>query len=165
MVAWFSQKITTGESPWAPFFDRQKQGEVWSYRPQTAAPSPIRLEPDVKAAIEGDPRLYFHFQRERDKYLVAAKRNASRRSDGLLECEACGFVVSEAYPNLPGDLCEVHHRRSLAEAATAVETRLEDLAVLCPNCHRAIHRTKPLMSVEEFRSRFLGAEQTARPQS
>ena len=46
------------------------------------------------------------------------------------------------------------HRRPLAEAVGSVTTRLEDLALLCPNCHRAIHRTAPLMSVEEFRTRF-----------
>ncbi len=41
-----------------------------------------------------------------------------------------------------------------AFASERVSTTLSDLAVLCPNCHRAIHRTKPLMSVEEFRSHF-----------
>jgi predicted HNH restriction endonuclease len=28
---------------------------------------------------------------------------------------------------------------------------------LCPNCHRAIHQTRPLMSVEQFRKQFLNA--------
>jgi hypothetical protein len=28
---------------------------------------------------------------------------------------------------------------------------LADLAVLCANCHRMIHKTRPLMPVEEFR--------------
>ena len=74
--------------------------------------------------------------------------------DGRLACEACGFTARDAYPNLDGDLCEVHHRRPLSEAVAPVATSLADLAIMCPNCHRAIHRTDPLMSVEEFRTRF-----------
>jgi 5-methylcytosine-specific restriction protein A len=56
---------------------------------------------------------------------------------------------------LTGDVCEVHHRRPLAEASGPVTTRIEDLAILCANCHRAIHQTRPLLSVEDFRDRFV----------
>jgi 5-methylcytosine-specific restriction protein A len=123
------------------------------YRPKTAVQPPIAPDPEL-AAIEGDPRLFFHIKRERDRGLARAKRDAMRRPDGQLICEACGFLVRDAYPGLSGDVCEVHHRRPLAEAMSPVTTRLEDLALLCPNCQRAIHRTAPLMSVEEFRTRF-----------
>lgn len=158
MVAWFSQHITMGLSPWDSFFDRDKRGGVWAYRPKTAIAPPIAVEPDLVVAIELDPRLFFHVRRERDPALAQATRNAKRRADGQLACEACGFLMSDVYLGLTGDVCEVHHRRPLAEAAEATETRLEDLAVLCPNCHCAIHRTDPLMSVEDFRSRFFSTE-------
>ena len=87
---------------------------------------------------------------ERDPAIARAKRAAARLPDGRLACEACGFTARDAYPNLDGDLCEVHHRRPLSEAVAPVATSLADLAIMCPNCHRAIHRTDPLMSVEEF---------------
>ena len=32
--------------------------------------------------------------------------------------------------------------------------RLDDLAIVCSNCHRMIHRTKPMMSVEGFRDKY-----------
>ena len=35
-VAWFSQHITTGTSPWAPEFERIKVQGKWAYRPVTA---------------------------------------------------------------------------------------------------------------------------------
>jgi 5-methylcytosine-specific restriction protein A len=35
-------------------------------------------------------------------------------------------------------------------------TRLADLAILCANCHRMIHKTRPLMSVEEFKRVVIG---------
>lgn len=35
-VAWFSQQITIGISPWAPEFERVKIQGKWAYRPVTA---------------------------------------------------------------------------------------------------------------------------------
>jgi len=34
MVAWFSQQITTANSPWAALFEREQQGGAWAYRPK-----------------------------------------------------------------------------------------------------------------------------------
>jgi len=33
MVAWFSQRITVGESDWAPRFQRQQIRGKWAYKP------------------------------------------------------------------------------------------------------------------------------------
>ena len=154
MVAWFSQQVTTGVSPWSAYFDQEKRGDVWAYLPKSAAPQPIAIDPEALVAIEGDPRWFFHLQRERDPAIAKAKRTAARLPDGRLPCEACGFAARDQYPGLDGDLCEVHHRQPLAAAVAQVATSVADLAIMCPNCHRAIHRTDPLMSVDEFRARF-----------
>ena len=103
--------------------------------------------------------MFFHLRRERDSSLVEAKRAAARDSAGRLECEVCGFATQVAFPSLAGEVCEIHHRLPHADSSEAVEIRLEDLAVLYTNCHRAIHRTRPLMSVDEFRSRFFPTTQ------
>jgi hypothetical protein len=153
MVAWFSQQITVGRSSWIDFFDRERREGAWAYRPRTAVRPPIAADVEL-SSIEGEPRMFFHVRRERDPALALAKREVVRAADGRLTCEACGFSVEAIYPGLTGDVCEVHHRRPLADAVGPVETRLEDLAVLCANCHRAIHQTRPLMTVEDFRSRF-----------
>jgi len=36
MVAWFSQRITVGESDWADQFERMKINGKWAYRPKTS---------------------------------------------------------------------------------------------------------------------------------
>lgn len=161
MVAWFSQQITVGRSRWAEFFDRERRGGAWAYRPKTAVSPPVAADVEL-SAVEGDPRLFFHLRRERDPALARAKREAAEAADGCLKCEACGFVTHATFPGLDGEVCEVHHRLALATASEAVETHLEDLAVLCANCHRAIHRTHPLMSVEDFRARYFSTTDAQR---
>ncbi len=153
MVAWFSQQITVGRSSWSEFFERERRGAAWAYRPKTALPPPIVADAEL-SAVEGDPRLFFHLRRERDPRIALAKREAAQAANGLIQCEACGFATQVTFPGLPGEVCEIHHRLPLASAPEPVETGLEDLAVLCANCHRAIHRTNPLMSVQEFRDRY-----------
>jgi hypothetical protein len=38
MVAWFSQSITVGKSPWAERFERTKIDGRWSYKPTSNTP-------------------------------------------------------------------------------------------------------------------------------
>jgi predicted HNH restriction endonuclease len=42
----------------------------------------------------------------------------------------------------------------LAENSRPVKTRLEDLAIVCSNCHRMLHRQAPLLSVRDLRTRL-----------
>jgi predicted HNH restriction endonuclease len=39
----------------------------------------------------------------------------------------------------------------LSELEEGTATKLEDLAIICSNCHRVIHLIKPMPSVEGFR--------------
>ncbi len=99
---------------------------------------------------EGKKYLATHLVRERRPGLVAKKIASAIAAEGELACEACGFVFSKRYGALGVGFAEVHHRRPLAEG-DVVHTSMEDLAILCSNCHRMIHRTgKPMISVEEF---------------
>ena len=38
MVAWFSQRITVGNSPWAARFERTKIDDRWAYQPTSNTP-------------------------------------------------------------------------------------------------------------------------------
>jgi hypothetical protein len=154
MVAWFSQQITVGRSPWADVLYRKKARGSYAYRAIAEGRSGATPDVDI-VAIEGEPRLLFHLRRERSQSIVIAKRDAVLAADGELKCEACDFVMDLTYHGLAADIFEVHHRLSLADAMTSVETRLEDLAILCANCHRAIHKLQPLIGVEAFKARYI----------
>jgi predicted HNH restriction endonuclease len=110
--------------------------------------------PDL-VAVEGGKYLASHLARERSPKLVAAKKAAVLKKTGKLACEACGFVFTDKYGALGENFCEVHHRSGVPKKGKQ-EVRLDDLAVLCSNCHRMIHRSgKPMLSVEAFSKKHL----------
>lgn len=113
------------------------------------------LVPDLDLDLsgrEGELRLVRHFVRERNRALIGAKKRAALKEHGRLACEVCAFDFQEVYGARGSDFCEVHHLAPLSNVAGEIETRLEDLAVLCSNCHRMIHR-QPEIGVEQLRLR------------
>jgi len=105
-----------------------------------------------EAVEEGGVTLVTHLSRERDRGLAKRKREDVLKNFGKLECEACKFVFADTYGSLGENICEVHHRRPLAKGKRV--SGLSKLAILCSNCHRMIHRTSPMMIVEEFASKY-----------
>jgi putative restriction endonuclease len=104
----------------------------------------FREDLEAYEAREGSQVLREHLVRERDPNLVK-KFKATLKEP---RCEACSLLLSEMYGDLAKNYIEAHHRKPLA-TASGLPTRLEDLAALCPNCHRIIHKNYP-MSVEEL---------------
>jgi HNH endonuclease len=109
--------------------------------------------PDIDLiGIEGRQYLAAHLHRERRPKLMKAKKAAVLKATGTLACEVCGFDFASMYGPLGDGYCEVHHRVGLGDGGEK-KVSLRDLATLCSNCHRMIHRTgKPMLSVEEFSS-------------
>jgi hypothetical protein len=116
----------------------------------------LGLDPDYEAA-EGNPVLAQHLRYERNRTLVAKKKRAVLEQTRNLKCEACGFDYLECYLDLGENFCEVHHGVPLAKGKRM--TSLKNLHILCANCHRMIHRTKPMDSIEAFRKRLSGWSQ------
>lgn len=97
----------------------------------------------VPTALEGRVELVAHRRRERSRLLVSKKREMMRASTGSLACEICGLGESAPYPqSLAASVFEVHHRVPLSLATAPKHTSLDDLAVVCANCHRAVHATR-----------------------
>lgn len=101
-----------------------------------------RVAAQITEAREGRERLKVHRHRERDKRLVAeAKRLAAEAPEGLA-CRVCGFDFARAYGVLGEGFCEVHHTVPLSNYDDEGQTtRVEDLAVVCANCHRMLHHS------------------------
>ena len=102
---------------------------------------------------EGRRKLISHLSWERDRGKSLAKKNMVLEASGRLLCEACGFDFSLRYGALGTGYCEVHHE--IPGSKGERKTKFKDLRILCSNCHRMIHKTDPMMSVEEFASKYI----------
>lgn len=92
---------------------------------------------------EGNRQLKSHYRRERSRKLISLKKEQYKKLNGLLRCEICGLSFVAIYPKSLGeDFIEVHHKIPLSQIENIVRTTLDDLLLVCANCHRMIHRTK-----------------------
>ena len=106
--------------------------------------------PNVAASSSEGKRIWKRSRQiERNRELAKAAKEANReKNGGRIICEACGFSDEST------KLFDAHHLQPLA--AGLRKTRLDDLAVLCPTCHRwAHHKSNDILqplSIEELRS-------------
>jgi predicted HNH restriction endonuclease len=93
---------------------------------------------------EGELKKLLVRHRKREHKFRAKKiTDVMQRNDGHLICEVphCGFDFHTQYGELGVGFVEVHHRKPLSQAPRRSQSiRLSDLAVVCANCHRMIHR-------------------------
>jgi hypothetical protein len=113
--------------------------------------TPPELLDMPQVGTEGHRRLVSHFCIERDRGLVEQKKREVLGAKGRLACEVCKFDFS-VYMNLGEEFCEVHHLSPLSKTKAEVHTSLSDLAVVCANCHRMIHRGGQSRSLTKVRA-------------
>jgi 5-methylcytosine-specific restriction protein A len=105
---------------------------------------------DEETFPEGSVLSRLHKRRERNPLLVRKKKSKVLQETGALACEVCGFDFQAFYGGLGQGFAECHHRKPLSLLTDSKSTRLSDLAIVCSNCHRMLHRARPWKSVEEL---------------
>ncbi|MFD2531348.1 HNH endonuclease [Gracilimonas halophila] len=101
---------------------------------------------------EGTVIYKLHKYRERDSDIIKRKKEREFQRLGRLPCEACTFDFYQKYGQLGYKYIECHHRTPLSEFSTSTTTTLKDLALVCSNCHRMLHRKVDTLSVEGLRN-------------
>ncbi|MFD2744167.1 MULTISPECIES: HNH endonuclease [Sphingobacterium] len=89
---------------------------------------------------EGTVLYKYHLTRERNATIVKKKKQQALKLYGKLECELCSFDFSKTYGEIGYGFIECHHRISLHLLTESRKTKLEDLMLVCANCHRMLHR-------------------------
>ncbi len=131
------------------FFHLVEKGTgIWELR-QIAQQA---LEQAEEEYAEGRRRMRLHKTKERNGKAPRRKKLRVLQDTGRLICEACEFDFLESYGLLGEGFAECHHRTPLSELEEGHKTRLSDLAIVCANCHRILHRRKLTLSVEELRN-------------
>lgn len=92
-----------------------------------------------------------HKQRERSAYVIQeAKKRVLARGERLT-CACCGFDFEKTYGPLGRGFIEGHHVKPVSGLAPDGEvTRVEDIALVCSNCHRMLHRRRPWLSPNDL---------------
>ncbi|ADI08889.1 HNH endonuclease [Streptomyces bingchenggensis BCW-1] len=100
---------------------------------------PDEVAEDGATSPEGRLLARWTISRERDPRLRRRKIERVRRLGQPLQCEVCRFHFGRFYGRLGEGYIEVHHVLPLHISGPR-ETQLDDLALLCSNCHRMCHR-------------------------
>lgn len=131
-----------------PFTEREKQEDIWRLFKGYLCPDVIDslseiIEPiGIYGELEGDKVIKMHIQQEitnrNSKVVKDAKTLGLLSNNGRLKCECCNFDFVESYGELGSEFIECHHKIPLSKGERL--TSPEDLALVCPNCHRMLHR-------------------------
>ncbi len=107
---------------------------------------------DEAEAPEGRVLTRTHRYRERNPKIVEAKKAKVFDETGVLLCETCQFDFDRNYGSRGKGFIECHHTLALSKLEPGHKTRLDDLALVCSNCHRMIHRKAPWLSIAELKA-------------
>ena len=89
---------------------------------------------------EGRVLLAAHYRRERNAGMRRQKLQSVINDGQELSCEVCAFNFQVTYGERGTGYIEVHHVLPL-HISGETQTKLADLALLCSNCHRMMHRS------------------------
>ena len=111
-------------------------------------------EPEITQAPEGKLLTRTHRVRERRPELVAACKKRAKKLHGFLACAACSFNFGNIYGSDAEHIIDCHHIKPVHTLGEDGETHIDDLVLLCPNCHRLVHSFRPWLTVEELKLRL-----------
>lgn len=113
----------------------------------------LYIKPESLSVTEGKRLLRIHKSIERRRKVVNHKKALVLASTGDLKCEVCRFSFRNAYEEYGEGFAECHHVQPLAEIKGETLTTVDDLAIVCANCHRMLHRP-PFPSMDDLRQFF-----------
>ena len=111
----------------------------------------LELTQDDDEFSEGKLLLKLHLQRERNPKLIRNAKKNFLDKNGRLYCEICGFDFNEKYGELGKNYIEAHHMIPVSTMAEGEKTKIEDIVMVCSNCHSMIHRKKPWLNKTELK--------------
>lgn len=100
---------------------------------------------------EGKKVQRMHFGRERSVKLVRDAKRAFKERNGRLFCEVCAFDFAHTYGPAGSGFIEAHHIKAVSKLGSKAKSKMSDLAMVCANCHRMLHRQRPWKTPQQLR--------------
>jgi len=95
---------------------------------------------------EGAPYYAKHLVRERSTTLIQLVKESAKKANAYF-CSVCKTDFQETYGV---DYIECHHTVPVSTLALGDKTKIEDMVLLCANCHRAVHKRQPWLEKHEL---------------
>jgi len=102
----------------------------------------------TKRYAEETQKLSEHLVRKRKPEVVQKAKLKFIEKNGKLFCEVCGFDFFAVYGDRGSGFIEGHHTVMVSDEKR-FGTKVEDIALICSNCHSMIHK-EPLLSIVEL---------------
>lgn len=124
----------------------------WGIREYEVTEAAVDLTEDDEGFPEGKKKLRLHIYRERNsKVIREAKERFKRNHHGKVHCEVCDFDYSSKYGELGEGYIEGHHIIPVSELDENSTTKVEDIILVCADCHRMLHRKRPWISKDRLK--------------
>lgn len=134
------------------FYSIEGKGKgFWGLRSFSPSENNVSLIEDDLSFVEGKRKLRTHLIRERNPKIIKLAKERFKEKHGRLFCEVCDFDFYEKYGELGEDFIEGHHTIPVSELEDGQSTRVEDIALVCSNCHKMLHRRRPWLNKMELK--------------
>lgn len=109
-----------------------------------------KISQEHPSYFEGNKKLFQHFKAERDSRVSKLAKQQRLQETGELRCDICDFSFLERYGEIGEGYIEAHHTIPMA-AMGERETHIDEIALVCSNCHRMLHSCEEPLTVDELR--------------
>ena len=113
--------------------------------------SNIKTEDIESAFPEGKEKYKIHRTLERDSSIGKKAKESRMDTVGELRCDVCQFSFSDKYGELGAGFIEAHHTIPVSQLKGNRKTNINEMALVCSNCHRMLHSGKELLSITELK--------------
>ncbi len=91
-----------------------------------------------------------HKVRERKSKVVRLAKLNFKKKHGKLFCQVCKFDFKKKYGEIGENFIEGHHTIAVSNMPPDYKTKPEEIAMLCSNCHRMVHKSRPWLTMEQL---------------
>jgi len=91
-----------------------------------------------------------HKARERNIRVIELAKHNFKIKHGRLFCQVCKFDFEAEYGRVGKNFIEGHHTIAVSDMPPDYKTKPEEIAMLCSNCHRMVHKRRPWLTMDNL---------------
>lgn len=115
----------------------------------------VRVAPKADTAIAIEENFVEGEKRAIQTTARNAKLRVAAKKQWGLRCYCCGFDFGQFYGTIAQDFAIIHHLEDFRSSTGKRSTKVEEVRVVCANCHYVIHLSNPPLDVDKLRKKLL----------